>query len=134
MKQAIFFLLLVTMSCVTYAQDVYQLSSHILDITSGKPASGVRIALSKMNPDSTWQQVDERRTDRNGRVSDFLKISDTAHNGIYKLTFYTKPYFEALRQPTFYPFIEVIFELSGDAHYHVPITVSPYGYATYRGS
>ncbi|MGO1752665.1 MAG: hydroxyisourate hydrolase, partial [Psychroflexus sp.] len=35
---------------------------------------------------------------------------------------------------SFYPYIEVVFEIENQKHYHVPITLSAYGYSTYRGS
>lgn len=119
-----------------FAQDrVYQLSSHILDITAGQPAPGVKIALSKQMPDQTWKTIEERTTDENGRVKDFLEKKENKPNtGIYKLTYYVGPYFIAQSQDTFYPFVEVVFEIKDGSHYHVPITLSPYGYSTYRGN
>ncbi|WP_274922156.1 hydroxyisourate hydrolase [Actinobacillus pleuropneumoniae] len=39
-----------------------------------------------------------------------------------------------MQEQSFYPFVEVSFELNDSSHYHVPITLSPYGYSTYRGS
>lgn len=65
---------------------------------------------------------------------DFLEESTTDHKGIYRLTYHVAPYFERLQQDSFYPFIEVVFEIKDGKHYHVPITLSPYGYSTYRGS
>lgn len=112
----------------------YRLSSHILDIDAGVPASGVKITLEKMNPDGTWSFVDQKTTDENGRVKDFLEEGTDDSDGIYRLTYYVKPYFERKGIKTFYPFIEVAFEISGDKHYHVPITLSPFGYSTYRGN
>lgn len=116
----------------------YQLSSHILDIVSGQPAQNVKVMLEKqINDGRGWIVVDEKTTNKDGRIVDFLKVEDgkeDANNGIYRLTFYTKPYFGSQNISTFYPFIEVVFEVTGDAHYHVPITLSPYGYSTYRGS
>lgn len=115
--------------------DKYQLSSHILDITTGRPAAGVTIELSKMSDDGRWKKMDERTTDENGRVRDFLVTGDGHNNqGIYKLTFHVESYFEAMSQRSFYPFIDVVFEITDDSHYHVPITLSPYGYSTYRGN
>lgn len=111
----------------------YQLSSHILDINKGMPAAGVRIALSKMEA-GEWHPVEEKTTDENGRIKDFLEENGQNHRGIYKLTYYTAPYFEQAGQESFYPFIEVVFEIKDDKHYHVPITLSPYGYSTYRGN
>lgn len=112
----------------------YQLSSHILDIQAGQPASGVKIVLSQMQDDGTWKAIEEKWTDTNGRVKDFLEEGGDKHRDVYKLTYHVAPYFEKLKQKTCYPFIEVIFEINDDQHYHVPITLSAYGYSTYRGN
>jgi len=117
-------ILLIFFSAFIQAQEKYQLSSHILDISQGKPA-----------PNVNWVLIDEKYTDNNGRIKDFLKEeSNKNNNGVYKLTFYITPYFEKLKQKTFYPFIEVVFEIKDNQHYHIPITLSPYGYSTYRGN
>ena len=55
--------------------------------------------------------------------------------GIYRMVFGTKEYFDGQGVSTFYPTIEVVFEIKNiDEHYHVPVLVSPFGYSTYRGS
>ena len=128
-------ILLILFSTFIQAQEKYQLSSHILDISQGKPAPNVKIALSKQDKNQNWALIDEKYTDNNGRIKDFLKEeSNKNNNGVYKLTFYITPYFEKLKQKTFYPFIEVVFEIKDNQHYHIPITLSPYGYSTYRGN
>ena len=118
MKKYLFSLLVVlgTAAGSLCAQNRHQLSSHILDISTGAPAPGVTIRLERLTADSTWTPVAERRTDADGRVRDFLPVTPEADNrGVY-------------------PFIEVVFEVSDSSHYHVPITLSPFGYSTYRGS
>ena len=128
-------ILLIFFSAFIQAQEKYQLSSHILDISQGKPAPNVKIALSKQDKNQNWVLIDEKYTDNNGRIKDFLKEeSNKNNNGVYKLTFYITPYFEKLKQKTFYPFIEVVFEIKDNQHYHIPITLSPYGYSTYKGN
>lgn len=134
-KDFIFLLLFIFFSLTGIAQNRnYQLSSHILDIHTGKPASGVNIILSKQDTSGQWSIVEERMTDVNGRVKDFLEETPDGHRGIYKLTYMVGPYFELQGQDSFYPFIEVVFQIKNNAHYHVPITLSPYGYSTYRGN
>ena len=131
----IILMLLVFSSSFIQAQEKYQLSSHILDISQGKPAPNVKISLSKQDKNQNWVVVDEKYTDNNGRIKEFLKEElGKNNNGIYKLTFHIVPYFERLKQKTFYPFIEVVFEIKNTQHYHIPITLSPYGYSTYRGN
>lgn len=113
-----------------------QLSTHILDISTGQPAPGVTVRLHQYNAaQQTWTTLAEKKTDAAGRIPDFLPSASAAGTpGTYKLTFLTQPYFESKKQQSFYPFIEVVFEIKDGVHYHVPITLSPYGYSTYRGS
>ena len=134
-KNFIFLLFFPFFSLTGIAQSKsYQLSSHIRDIHTGKPAPGVTISLSRQDTSGRWSVIEERKTDENGRVKDFLEATPEGHPGIYKLTYQVVPYFEAQGQDSFYPFIEVVFQIKDNAHYHVPITLSPYGYSTYRGN
>lgn len=126
---AIFFI-----STTSAQQKEYQLSTHILDISEGVPAHNVTIKLEKMNQNSkTWEFISEKETMENGRINDFLPSSKN-NMGIYRFTFYTEPYFENQGKESFYPFIEVVFEINSEGHYHVPLTLSAFGYSTYRGS
>lgn len=134
-KLTFLFLVILASTQLGFSQNnSYQLSSHILDITTGKPAADVKITLSKQDTKGNWVVVEEKNTDANGRIKDFLKQDGKNNTGIYKLTFHTNPYFKSLGQKSFYPFIEVVFELVDNEHYHVPITLSPFGYSTYRGN
>lgn len=128
--------LMLAFASFSFAQEAkFQLSSHILDVTKGEPAPGVKIALANQDKAGNWMAVDEKITDKNGRITDFLKETKGVSNeGIYKLTYFTAPYFKSLNQNSFYPFIEVVFEIKGENHFHVPITLSAYGYSTYRGN
>ena len=81
------------------------LSTHVLDTSVGRPAAGVPVEL--------------RRDD--GRV----RLADELEPGTYALVF-TPP-------SPFFRRIELTVELE-DGHYHVPLLVSPYGCASYRGS
>ncbi|EPZ9009468.1 hydroxyisourate hydrolase [Campylobacter coli] len=115
----------------------YQLSTHILDINSGQPASNVKVELYNLDQNRQWVKISEKFTKKNGRIADFLpyeKIENRSF-GVYKLKFYTKDYYISHKVDSFYPFVEVSFELLKDQkHYHIPITLSPFGYSTYRGS
>lgn len=135
MKKLIFTIAIVFISLTAFSQNKnYQLSSHILDVSKGFPASGVTIKLEKKNEiTNKWEKIDEKITDKNGRITDFLS-SEQDNMGIYKLTFLTDTYFKKDNLESFYPFIEVVFQIKDKSHYHVPITLSAYGYATYRGN
>lgn len=134
MKNLMFTIALFCFSSFAFAQNTtYQLSSHILDVSKGMPAAGVTIKLEKQNEfTQAWTKIDEKITDTNGRIGDFLPGKN--NKGIYKLTYFTSPYFKANNTESFYPFIEVVFEIKDENHYHVPITLSAYGYSTYRGN
>ena len=118
------------------SQDDYQLSSHILDIGSGEPAAGVKVKLMMQDKaNGQWKLLSEQMTNDSGRINDFLPNEGNIDNdGIYKLIFETTPYFRNMGKESFFPYIEVNFTIEGDKHYHVPITLSQYGYSTYRGS
>ncbi|UFH34234.1 hydroxyisourate hydrolase [Flavobacterium acetivorans] len=135
MKNSILTLVFAFITMTSFAQkSTYQLSSHILDVSKGTPAAGVSIKLEKQNEQTkTWQFVDEKITDKNGRITDFLN-SEKANLGIYKLTYFVSDYFKKNNTESFYPFIEVVFQIKDNNHYHVPITLSAYGYSTYRGN
>ncbi|EOI0229995.1 hydroxyisourate hydrolase [Campylobacter coli] len=115
----------------------YQLSTHILNINSGQPASNVKVELYNLDQNRQWVKISEKFTKKNGRIADFLPYEKTENRsfGVYKLKFYTKDYYISHKVDSFYPFVEVSFELLKDQkHYHIPITLSPFGYSTYRGS
>ena len=131
MKKLVVLLFLVV-STFGYSQEKFQLSTHILDISKGQGASNVLVQLEKLDG-KKWLAIDESKTDSNGRIKEFLKMK-TSNIGVYKLIFMVKPYFESQKLESFYPFVEVVFELADQEHYHVPITLSPYGYSTYRGN
>lgn len=116
-------------------QQNYQLSTHILDISTGLPVPDVSVVLEKQNNMGTWDKIDEEKTDKNGRIGNYLPDNKTnSQLGTYRLTFSTQEYFNRNKVETFYPYIQVIFEIKDHNHYHVPITISPFGYSTYRGS
>ncbi|CDS92402.1 hydroxyisourate hydrolase [Sphingobacterium faecium] len=135
MKKIILAALLYLSCSAAFVQaQTYQLSSHILDISTGLPAPEVPVKLQKWNEkDDTWTVVDQKITDENGRIKDFLEQKNAA-KGVYKLTFLVADYFKNKQVTSFYPFIEVVFEIKDNKHYHVPITLSPFGYSTYRGN
>jgi 5-hydroxyisourate hydrolase len=134
-KKLAFSALLVSFTLSGIAQNQkFQLSSHILDISRGLPANDVLIRLEKQTDNGSWEFIKESKTNQEGRITNFLPYGEKENRGIFKLTYFIEPYFKNLKQSSFYPFIEVVFEIKDNQHYHVPITLSPYGYSTYRGN
>jgi len=110
-----------------------QITTHILDTTKGKPASGITIILS-LGGNDAWTEMARGKTDNDGRIPDLLKEEVLLQKGIYKLRFETKDYFDNAGIPTFYPYVEIVFDIQSGGHYHIPLLLNPYGYTTYRGS
>lgn len=104
------------------------ISTHVLDTVEGGPAAGVAVSLQAVE-DSTERTLSSTSTDGDGRVADLLG-GERLRTGIYRLVFNTAAYGN-----TFYPEVSIVFRVSHpDAHHHIPLLLSAYGYSTYRGS
>jgi 5-hydroxyisourate hydrolase len=114
-------------------EDMSQLTTHILDTTKGKPAQGVSISLYQQHNDE-WKEIGIGTTNQDGREMDLLKKDVLLEPGIYKMRFETGDYFDKQGIQSFYPYVEIIFTISTQEHYHIPLLISPHGYNTYRGS
>jgi len=110
-----------------------QITTHILDTTKGKPAADVDIVLYR-HLASGWDDIARGTTNKDGRVANLLPDEMLLPVGIYKLKFEITPYFQRLGMNAFYPFVEIVFEVNSEEHYHVPLLLNPFGYSTYRGS
>lgn len=110
-----------------------RITTHILDTSKGKPAADVTIILYGGANDE-WKELARGKTNTDGRIADLLDKDDMLHYGIYKMRFETKDYFDRDHIKTFYPYVEIIFEIESDQHYHIPLLLNPFGYSTYRGS
>jgi 5-hydroxyisourate hydrolase len=110
-----------------------QITTHILDTSRGHPAKNVKVTLSFINK-GQWDKIAEGVTNEDGRITDLLKTDELLKVGVYKLTFETGLYFEQNDVESFYPYVEIVFRLEDNDHYHVPLLLNPYGYSTYRGS
>jgi 5-hydroxyisourate hydrolase len=109
------------------------ISTHVLDTARGRPAAGLAVTLSRRGENGAWSQVGKGLTDADGRVADLS--SGHVEAGDYRLDFATGTYFKAAGTKAFYPEVSVVFTvLDSDAHHHVPLLLSPFGYSTYRGT
>jgi 5-hydroxyisourate hydrolase len=113
----------------TERDDLSYVTAHVLDATAGTPAPGVTITLLT----SAGDELAGATTNHDGRVPELGP--DLLEAGDYRIEFGTGAYFAARGQATFYPRVVVDFTvLAGQAHYHVPLLLSPFAYSTYRGS
>jgi 5-hydroxyisourate hydrolase len=95
---------------------VPSLSTHVLDTALGRPAAGVRVELTQAG-----EPVASAETDADGRA----RLAEDLAAGTYRLAFAPpSPFFTRVE-------LEIVLT---DGHYHVPLLVSPYGCASYRGS
>ena len=113
-----------------------RLTTHVLDTTHGKPAGGVRMDLLMVHGDHS-HHILTTQTNADGRTDKPLLEGDQFHMGTFELIFHVGPYFERLGTEIDHQFLDIIpirFSMGEEAHYHVPLLVSPYAYSTYRGS
>jgi 5-hydroxyisourate hydrolase len=110
-----------------------QITTHILDTTLGKPAIGVTITLLQ-HQHGDWVELAKGITNSDGRIPDLLDKKTMLATGIYKMRFETKHYFDQSHTATFYPYVEIVFDITSQEHYHIPLLLNPFGYSTYRGS
>ena len=111
-----------------------QLSTHVLDLSSGRPAANLGIALHREG-----QLLKTITTNSDGRTDAPLLTGDELKAGVYDLVFQVGEYFHAQNiaasAPPFLGEVVIRFGVAdANGKYHVPLLVSPYGYSTYRGS
>ncbi len=113
-----------------------RLTTHVLDTAHGCPGAGIAVRLYA---DDGAEPLVEMRTNADGRCAAPLLEGAALKRGTYVLAFEAGAYFRArgivLAEPPFLDVVRIAFGVADeDAHYHVPLLVSPYGYSTYRGS
>jgi 5-hydroxyisourate hydrolase len=112
-----------------------RLTTHVLDTSTGRPAAGVALTLTRL-PEAIV--LAQRTTNADGRVDGAMLEDEAFRPGVYELAFHVGDYFRrggvALGDPAFLDIVPIRFGLSAEGHCHVPLLVSPFGYSTYRGS
>lgn len=110
------------------------ITTHILDTSRGKPAAQVPVRLEVLKGE-TWHELKRAATNADGRVEELLPSGSKAEPGVYRMHFDVSAYYRARGEKGFYPFVEIVFEITNpQEHHHVPLLLNPYGYSTYRGS
>ena len=105
------------------------ITTHILDLVRGEPATGVAVRLY-----SGETLISEGVTDDDGRLGTWQPEFEVSP-GKYRLEFDVEPWFSARGENSFYEDVHISFRVaSATEHYHVPLLLSPFGYSTYRGS
>jgi 5-hydroxyisourate hydrolase len=112
-----------------------RLTTHVLDTAHGTPAAGVPVTLC----DAEGNEIAHATTNADGRLDAPILQGEAFRPGAYTLEFAAGDYFRRLGvrlpEPPFIDTVVIAFGIAdAEAHYHVPLLVSPYGYTTYRGS
>ena len=112
-----------------------KLSTHVLDTTSGKPASSLEIKLYKKIEDK-YELIKTVFTNSDGRCDEPLLENEALLTGAYELVFDIETYFNNKKIKTeFLKDVVIRFYVADETqNYHVPLLITPYSYSTYRGS
>jgi 5-hydroxyisourate hydrolase len=114
-----------------------QLTTHVLDISAGVPASGLRIEVEEW-PSSSASRPLVYTTGADGRLAAPLLAGEALRIGRYALTFHIASYFRArgvaVAEPAFIEEAVIRIGIADPAqHYHVPLLIAPWSYSVYRG-
>jgi 5-hydroxyisourate hydrolase len=108
------------------------ITTHVLDVTRGRPAAGVGVLLS-VRAGEGWRELARATTGADGRAGFDLEAGLTV--ATYRLRFETGDWFRGTGVLGFWPHVEIAFDVAEPGeHHHVPLLLSPFGYSTYRGS
>jgi len=114
-----------------------KLTTHVLDVYSGKPGKGIKVDLYYINNDNR-EKLNSVILNDDGRTEKALVEGINFKEGKYELVFFVGSYFKKITETSKIPFLDdviVKFGISNTKeHYHVPLLVSPWSYSTYRGS
>ena len=106
-----------------------KLSTHVLDLTTGRPAAGMRLELFDVEAGALLKTV---HTNADGRTDEPLLIGDELQAAEYELLFHVGDYFH---DKGFLDRVPIRFRIADrTANYHVPLLCTPWAYSTYRGS
>ncbi len=112
-----------------------RISTHILDLTHGKPAPDVPVRLERQEASGGWRLLASVRTDGDGRCGQLLPETEDLSPGLYRLAFDTASYYASQKTDGLYPVVEITFRVrKGESEFHIPLLLNPNGYTTYRGS
>lgn len=117
-----------------------RLTTHVLDTAQGRPGAGIVVELWRLDASGERRElVKTVSTNADGRTDKPLLTGDELIAGTYELVFAVGAYFAAqpvhASTPPFLDRVPVRFTIADmEAHYHVPLLVSPWAYSTYRGS
>jgi 5-hydroxyisourate hydrolase len=115
------------------AEPMKRVSTHVLDVSRGQPASDLPVRLERQKAAGEWRLLQSATTDQDGRCPQLLP--EELSPGVYRLVFDTAHYFDRQKIVGLYPIVEITFQVrEGETQFHIPLLLSAHGYTTYRGS
>lgn len=116
-----------------------RLTTHVLDTAIGRPAAGLAVRCYRVGEGGALELLASTVTNEDGRAPAPLLEGEALRAGTYELHFEAGDYLRRigspLCDPAFLDLVPIRFGIADPAgHTHVPLLLSPYGYATYRGS
>ena len=114
------------------------LTTHVLDLTQGKPAYGLEISFFEIEQDSK-NAIAKFVTNSDGRLDAPIFDQSSIRAGWYEMVFHAGKYLVVKHKmkeaDLFFDNISICFQINDlKQHYHVPLLLSKFGYSTYRGS
>lgn len=118
------------------------LTTHVLDMARGCPAKGIKIELYRIDG-AERRLIRTFATNDDGRTDSHILPEEEFETGVYELVFHAGTYLDrsgpspnrtGASPARFLNVIPIRFGMAEQAHYHVPLLLSPFGYSTYRGS
>ena len=114
-----------------------KLTTHVLDVYSGKPGKGIKVDLYYIE-NNKREKLISVILNNDGRTDQALIDGANFKEGQYEIVFFVGDYFKKITELPKIPFLDDViikFGISDSKeHYHVPLLVSPWSYSTYRGS
>ena len=114
-----------------------KLTTHVLDVYSGKPGKGSKVDLYYVKNDKR-EKLNSVILNNDGRTDQALVDGANFKEGQYEIVFFVGDYFKKITDIQEIPFLDDVIIKFGISnakeHYHVPLLVSPWSYSTYRGS
>ena len=115
-----------------------KLTTHVLDIYSGKPGKGIKVDLYYYKSNNEKSKINSIILNNDGRSDQALIDGANFKEGKYELVFFVGDYFKKITDISKIPFLDDVIIKFGISNikenYHVPLLVSPWSYSTYRGS